>query len=182
MAVIVWFSTGEWSAEHTGGILIPLLRRLAPSATTSQLIAAHFLVRKLGHFTVYSILAGLWFRAFASGGSWSPRGGFWLALTITVAWAILDETHQAWVPTRTASVGDVLIDTSGGLVTLGVARLGWRQSLERATTALLWAAAAGGVAALIVNAVVGVGSGLLWLTAPAAAVLLATRRLFRGRA
>jgi hypothetical protein len=49
------------------------------------------------------------------------------------------------------------------------------------TGALLWTAAVGGAALLAVNLFAGVASGLLWLTVPAAALVLAlARRRRRG--
>ncbi len=38
-----------------------------------------------------------------------------LAIVLVAGYASLDEFHQSFVPGRTAAVGDVLIDTSGGV-------------------------------------------------------------------
>src|SRR2546426_10466839 len=91
--------------------------------------------------------------------------------------AILDEAHQSLVPTRTASGTDVAIDGIGTLLALGVARLGWRGTADRATARLLWAGLLGGGAFLVVNALAGVPSGPLRLTAPATDIHLLARYL-----
>jgi hypothetical protein len=87
----------------------------------------------------------------------------------------VDETHQSFVPSRTASVGDVLIDTAGVLLAVAPARLGWCRALEMATGMLLWIGLAGGVAALALALAAGVGGGVLWLTVPVAAVVVVYR-------
>ena len=59
-----------------------------------------------------------------SGGGWRwDEAG--LALAIVFLYAASDELHQAFVPTRTALVSDVFIDTAGGaagLLALWLAR------------------------------------------------------------
>jgi len=178
MAVILWFSSDVGSAEHTGHWLLPLLKALAPWATPAQLDTLHGLVRKGGHLTEYAVLAALWFRAFARGRALSPRAAAWIAFGISLAWAVLDEAQQSMRPTRTGSGADVAIDAVGALMAVGLARFGWRVTADRTTTVLLWVGVIGGAALLIVNALAGVSSGALWLTAPAAALLLVARSLY----
>ena len=48
--------------------------------------------------------------------------------------------------------------------------------IDRVTGALLWTAALGGFAFLALNFVVGVGSGVLWVTVPVAALALVMAR------
>ena len=182
MAVIVGFSTDAGSESHTEHWLLPILRELAPWATPALLEALHWLVRKSAHLSEYAILAALWLRAFVRGRNLSPRTAGFLALAISVAWAILDELHQSFVPSRTASLADVLVDSAGALIALTVAHVGWRQAVDRTTTALLWIALIGGAGFLLVNTILGVRSGPLWLTAPTAALALVVRtKLARQR-
>jgi len=177
MAVIMWLSSDVGSAEHTEHWLVPILRMLAPWAAPAQLEALHGLARKGGHLLEYAVLGALWFRALVRGRGLNPRPAAWIAFAISLGWAILDEAHQSLVPTRTASGTDVAIDGIGTLLALGVARLGWRGTADRATALLLWAGLLGGGAFLVVNALAGVPSGALWLTAPATALLLLARYL-----
>lgn len=83
----------------------------------------HMVTRKLAHFTEYAILGFLAARAFLS----SPRRAissrwFLISLTIIVVYALMDEYHQSFVPTRTGSIYDSLIDIAGGLTALLVIR------------------------------------------------------------
>lgn len=181
MAVIMAFSSATFSAEHTGGLLHPVLRWLAPWLTDAHIEAVHVFGRKAGHALEYAILAALWFRAFARGRGLQARPSAWIALGISLAWALLDEAHQATLLSRTGSAGDVVIDGAGAVLALVVARTGWRRSADRAIAIALWLAAVGGAAALVLNAAAGVSSGVLWLTAPLAAAGLVVRRMRRRR-
>lgn len=175
MAAIMWFSSGDFSAENTGGILAPLFQWLLPWASPAQINALHAIVRKTAHVTEYAVLAALWFVTFTRERRWSARTAAWAALLIAIGWAFLDELHQATEPSRTASAVDVVYDSTGALLASLVARAGWRRAAATATTVLLWTAAAGGAAVIAINLASGVGSGVLWLTVPAAAALLLLR-------
>lgn len=179
MAVIAWFSTGTWSADNTQSMLRPILSWLAPSASQAQVAILHGFVRKLAHLTEYGILAALWFRAFAGGARLSRAWSAVAALGLAVGWAGLDEFHQSFVPRRTASPWDVLIDSTGALLALVAGLCDWRRSTDIATTTLLWIAAVGGAALLVVNTASGVGSGTLWITVPAASLALLALKLRR---
>lgn len=181
MAVIMAFSSATFSAEATGGILDPLLRWLAPWLSAAQVDAIHVLGRKGAHAAEYAILAALWFRAVAKGRGLLPRPSAWIALGISLAWAFLDEAHQATLPERTASAADVVIDGAGAVLALVAARVGWRLAADRAIAVFLWLAAVGGAAALGLNVIAGVTSGILWLTAPLAALGLVARHVIRRR-
>lgn len=178
MVAILTLSSDLGSAEHSEHWLVPLFRFLAPWATPSQLAALHGLARKLGHLTEYAVLAALWYRAFARGRRLAPRAAASLAFAISLVWAVLDEARQSLVPTRSASGMDVAIDGLGALLTVLVAAVGWRVAIDHATTLLLWTALLGGLAFLILNTLTGIPSGLLWLTAPLAALLLLARSLY----
>lgn len=130
MALIWALSTDVGSAEHTSGILLPLLTWLLPGANPSQLGLAHGMIRKLGHVTEYAVLALLWLRALRAERRLALATSAWVALAVAVAWAILDELHQATVGTRTPSAADVVIDAVGA--TLAIAATLWREGLGRA--------------------------------------------------
>jgi VanZ family protein len=175
MAAIMWFSTGDFSADNTASVFGPLLRWLMPWATPVQIDAVHALIRKTAHMTEYGILAVLWFIAFTREGRFKARTAAWAAVLIAVGWACLDELHQAMEPSRTASAMDVGYDAAGALLAMVFALAGWRRAVDGLTTALLWTAAAGGAVVIAVNLASGVGSGLLWLTVPIAAAVLVVR-------
>ncbi len=125
MGFIFVMSTSLGSSEHTSRIIEPLIRWLAPGISSAAVDRVHLLIRKTGHLTEYAILALLVLRA--AGISLRRRhleGGCraaGIALLVAAAYAASDEFHQSFVPGRTASVYDVLIDTSGAFVALTVA-------------------------------------------------------------
>jgi VanZ family protein len=174
MAVILWLSTGDFSAENTGGLLRPLLAMLLPWASPSQLSTVHELIRKTAHVTVYAVLVGLWFITFTRERRWSAVTAACVSVAIAIAWACVDELHQATEPSRTGSIGDVGFDTAGALAAAVIARFGWR-GIGVVTMALLWTAAVGGAVVIAINLASGVASGVLWVTVPVAAGLLVLR-------
>ena len=96
---------------------------LFPNTSAETLATIHFITRKIAHFTEYAILGFLAARAFRS----SPRPGiyrhwFLISATLVVVYALIDEYHQSFVPSRTASIFDSLIDMAGGLTALLVVR------------------------------------------------------------
>jgi VanZ family protein len=122
--VIFTLSTSWFSAEHTGGLVLPILAALFPSWSPEQLAAAHALIRKSAHFTEYLILGLLLVRAYdpihADG---SAATG---ALLLGGAFACSDEYHQTFVPSRTPAVHDVLIDVCGLATGVAIA-IAWRR-------------------------------------------------------
>ena len=118
-ALIFIGSSDLLSASHTSTFLIRPLRLLFPSASETTLNTIHFALRKLGHFTEYAILASLAARAFrTSSQPWLRQRWFWTALSFVIVYALFDEFHQSFVPSRTASIYDSMIDMVGGLTAL----------------------------------------------------------------
>jgi VanZ family protein len=173
MAVVLAMSTSSMSAENTGSILRPLLAWAGLAPAHVNLV--HGAVRKTAHLAEYGILAALWRRAFVRSGVVRPAVGGVLALAIAVVCAVIDETHQSLLATRTGAVGDVGFDTLGALIAIVVAQLGWWKTADLATGALLWIAVIGGAGALALDTAIGTGGGVLWLTVPAAGALLVYR-------
>jgi VanZ family protein len=114
--VIFLFSTEHFAAPQSSRILGPLLNWLFPGITPEQFASVQFVVRKLGHWFEYLILAVLLYRALhaESGGRSAVRPGV-MTIAFALVWAITDEFHQSLVPSRTASIVDVIIDGFGAL-------------------------------------------------------------------
>jgi VanZ family protein len=176
MAAILAMSSDVGSAELTGSILRPLVAAVLPGASPMQVDAIHFGLRKAGHLAAYGLLALLWLRPLLRAGLPSRGWAAAAAAALAVAWAAVDEAHQATLASRTGTASDVLVDGVGAVVAAGVAGAGWRRALGLATAVLLWVAAVGGAAALALDLAVGARPGVLWMTAPAAALILAVRR------
>lgn len=133
MSLIWGLSSDVGSADTTLGLFGWLVSQIFPWATPAQIAFAHDLVRKLGHVTEYAILAALWFRATHAGHGLASGSSALTALAISVGWAIIDEVHQSFVPSRTASPHDVLLDSLGATlaVLIGHILTTTRRSLPR---------------------------------------------------
>jgi len=117
-------STSEFSAANTSQLIRPILLWLFPNLSEARLAAIHFLTRKAGHFSEFAILAFLARRAFVtSSRAFIQTYWFQLALLLVAIYALLDEFHQSFVPTRTPSIYDSAIDVAGGLTVLLIFKL-----------------------------------------------------------
>jgi VanZ family protein len=83
-------------------------------------------LRKIGHGAEYFVLSVLVLRALQND-SGEKNGGRHGAITLAVVslYALSDEWHQSFVPSREASMGDVMIDVLGGIC--GVLWMLWYQ-------------------------------------------------------
>jgi VanZ family protein len=120
MGIIFSASSDRMSFRHSSRIIAPLVRWLFPHLSDETIHGVVFGVRKLAHFSEYALLALLLWRALPQ--SAQPRPPFWrragLALLMVALYAASDEFHQMFVPSREASVVDVLLDTTGGACAL----------------------------------------------------------------
>jgi VanZ family protein len=124
-AAAIFLGSGDsLSSSHTWRFLEPLIHWLLPNLPGPAVAAIMAVVRKGGHLTEYAILSALCWRAVGqpvNGGdrqwSWREAG---IALAIAGTYAISDEFHQAFVPSRTASAWDVLLDVCGAAAGLAV--------------------------------------------------------------
>lgn len=117
MGCIFYFSTDAFSSNHTAGLIEPAIKLISPNISDRTLGTLHFLIRKLAHVTEYAALSFLVFRALRQEAPvrWTVR---WAAgtLAIVAGYALLDEGHQWFVPSRQASLYDSALDTFGGLL------------------------------------------------------------------
>jgi VanZ family protein len=126
LPVLIWLglifvgSTDVLSAEQTSRFLVPFLRWLDPQISVATIAAVHLTVRKLGHITEYAILAMLLWRGLRHGTHLQAKMSilFSLAWLAAAIFAVTDEFHQSFVPSRTASPIDVMIDICGAMIGL----------------------------------------------------------------
>lgn len=117
IGVIAIESTEYFGADHTSGPLRWIWQYLFGAVTGDSWDEIHHLIRKTGHFVGYGLVALTWLRAW-----WMtlPRLGFFkdalLALLGTALVAASDEFHQSFLPNRTSSPWDVLLDCCGAIV------------------------------------------------------------------
>ena len=127
VGVIVLESTTFFGANHTSGPLRWLYQTLFGAVSDTEWDVIHFYLRKSGHFLGYGLLALAWLRAW-----WLtlPRSVFvtdaLLALLGTAATASADELHQTFLPGRTGTPWDVLIDCSGAITLQLLVYIGMR--------------------------------------------------------
>jgi len=115
-AVIFVASTDTFSSYHTGMVIEPALRWLFPFLSDGGVDEIHFFIRKSAHFTEYFIFSLLVYRGVRSGRQgwrWTWAFAAWF---IAAAYSCLDEIHQSFVASRTASPWDSLLDSIGALV------------------------------------------------------------------
>ena len=84
-----------------------------PHAAPETIELLHAVIRKMAHLTEYFIL-GIFLMQGLRGQNrkWKLQWAIW-AIVIAAGYASLDEFHQSFVPSRTASPWDALLDTAG---------------------------------------------------------------------
>jgi VanZ family protein len=107
-------STDLMSVEHTSRIIGPFLHWLYPTISPLTILRVQFFMRKVAHVSEYAVLAVLLYRAFVHT-TLKGRRAFsaGLVLLLCAAYAATDEFHQSFVPSRTATLRDVMIDVCG---------------------------------------------------------------------
>jgi VanZ family protein len=111
--VIFSMSTDTFSAEHTASVFEPILRWMFRSLTEEQFSVIHHFIRKCAHFAEYFIFCLLLYRGVRGDRTgWRWTWGI-AALFCAAGYSALDEIHQAFVASRTASPYDSLLDSIG---------------------------------------------------------------------
>ena len=102
-----------WLPVVVWGSLIFYLSSI-PNLKTS--LEYDFILRKIAHATEYFILTFLLHRAFKGSFKMNIFGLFIYPATLSFFYAASDEFHQSFVATRSASIRDILIDSTGILI------------------------------------------------------------------
>ena len=138
LPVLIWagvistLSTDTFSSERTSALIIPTLHWLIPHASNETLLLIHAVIRKTAHLTEYFILGILLYQALRGDErGWNLKWALW-AIAIAAAYASLDEFHQSFVPSRTSSPWDALLDTVGASAAQIAVRL-WNMKKGMAT-------------------------------------------------
>ena len=119
IGVIALESTELLGSDHTSHPLRWLFEAIFGTVSNARWDVIHHLIRKSGHFFGYGALGVVWLRAW-----WMslPLLRFFsdaaLALLGTFLVASCDEWHQSYLPKRTGSVWDVLLDCCGAIALL----------------------------------------------------------------
>jgi VanZ family protein len=133
IGLIAFESTDLFSARHTGSVLYALLTRLFGEINLYDFLIFHYYLRKTGHVIGYGVLSLLLLRG------WRATFGQTQALlwrTALLSWlgtafvASMDEWHQSFIPSRTGTWRDAVLDSMAGFVFLVVAYWWLRRSRE----------------------------------------------------
>lgn len=111
------FSTDSFSSDHTSRFITPILKFLAPHLSTAGLQFWHHVIRKAGHVTEYCVLGILIYRALRVDIRRIATARILTLIGVAGA-ALMDEYHQSFVLSRTASIVDVGYDCAGGVLGL----------------------------------------------------------------
>jgi VanZ family protein len=127
MTLIFGASTSLGRAENTARVFRPILLWLNPRMSEQTFERIHGVIRKTAHFVEYCLLALLLWRLvhFDPALAAFRSREFLAALLAAAVYASTDEFHQLFVPGRSASVRDVLLDSCGagiGLAALWAGR------------------------------------------------------------
>ena len=114
---VIMVESTEWlGSDHTSGPLRWLFESIFGPVANVRWELLHHLIRKSGHFLGYGAMGLLWLRAW-----WLtlPHSRFLhdalLALLGTALVASFDEWHQSFLPNRTGSPWDVVLDCCGAI-------------------------------------------------------------------
>ena len=104
-SLVSMFSSDSFSSGNTSPLFLPLFHWLLPYAKPELIQSFHYLFRKLGHFTEFFVLAMLLYRALRKGRGihWQWRVAGW-TLSLVLMYAIADEVHQRFVPSRSGGL------------------------------------------------------------------------------
>lgn len=116
IAVIATTSSEAFGSDHTSRPLRILFQAIFGHVSNAEWDVIHHAIRKTGHFVGYGFIGLAWLRAW-----WMTlkHSRFFvdaaLGLLGCATMASLDEWHQAYLPNRTGSPWDVLLDCTGAL-------------------------------------------------------------------
>lgn len=115
-AVILLASTDAFSVSNTARLLERITVWFGHPLEASTGDFVNHVIRKIAHVTEYGILSALSFRALR--GEQTHWSLLWAisAVALAVFVASIDEFHQTFVPSRTGTWHDVVLDTAGATV------------------------------------------------------------------
>jgi VanZ family protein len=121
IAMIAIESTAAFGSDRTSHPLRWLVQLFFGQLSDTTWDLLHHYIRKSGHFLGYGALGLVWLRAWRMtlpGARFLSQAG--LALLGTALVASWDEWHQTFLPNRTGSPWDVLLDCCGAAAMTGV--------------------------------------------------------------
>jgi hypothetical protein len=137
MLAIFLASGSSASFPKTRTLLEPIIRWFVPDITEQGVRGTIGVIRKSAHVWEYALLSYLVWRALRKPHRQDQRPWSWrepaVVLLAAALYAISDEWHQTFVPSRQGAVIDVFIDLSGSILAMTVV---WLVHRRRMTNAL----------------------------------------------
>ena len=134
MLAIFIVSSDLGSADHTRPVLASIVRRflpwLAQQMTPAMIDVIDFIIRKVAHVTEYAILSLLVSRSVGIKMNSTIRERR-VPAGISSLYALSDEFHQSFVPSRGATYTDVMWDTLGGFIGSALLFIAHRARLKK---------------------------------------------------
>ena len=134
IGIIAFESTDKLSSANTGVWLYKVVVRFFGHINLYDVLVWNMYLRKTGHVVGYGILSLLllrgWRRTLATARATLGRAKVGLVTfgrVAVLAWlgtafiASMDEWHQSYIPSRTGTWHDVVLDSTAGLVFLSIA-------------------------------------------------------------
>lgn len=111
--VILLASTDAFSGSNTASLLERITVWFGHPLAAPMGELVNHVIRRIAHVTEYGILSALLFRALRGEQThWSLRWGIGAVLLAALV-ASIDEFHQTFVPSRTGTWHDAVLDTAG---------------------------------------------------------------------
>jgi VanZ family protein len=124
IVIICFESTDMFSSRNTGSMLYSLLTHIFGPINLYDFLIFHHYLRKTGHVIGYGMLALLLLRGWRATFHYAVDK---MRLVLSLSWlgtafvAAMDEWHQSFIPSRTGTVEDVVLDSTAGLLFLLIA-------------------------------------------------------------
>jgi VanZ family protein len=106
---------GDLGSAATFRLPVIILHYILPSWSNAEINNLYGHLRKVGHFTAYAVLFGVYVRAWRWHMHLSRWQSIFLALAVCLVVSAGDEGRQAFYPSRTGCPQDVALDMSGAL-------------------------------------------------------------------
>jgi VanZ family protein len=131
VGLIAFESTDFFSSGNTSSMLYTLLTRLFGNINLYHFLVFHHYLRKTGHVIGYGMLSVLLLRGWRAT---LDHDHIQLGRTVLLSWlgtvfvASMDEWHQSYIPSRTGTWRDAVLDSVAGIVFLSIAYFWIRRS------------------------------------------------------
>ena len=120
LPVIIWAGLIFYFSSHP---------RIDSGVEKVQAGVLDLILRKCVHIFEYFMLNVLFYRAIKGSFNLDGKRLFFYSVLFCVLYALMDEYHQTFVPTRTGSIYDVMVDSIG--IAIAYVILRWKSGLSK---------------------------------------------------